>query len=171
MSDNDITHQFDPFFAECRAFGCLKECGLDGDAAVHCYGYIMLPPAFESVAMTFGAVVWDRNRASESQPFRGIVKELVSSEVPCFTSQMTKKMKADLLKLSKIGVFARDIRKENYKGGRLTDFSASWTWPHVMLSFKGRFAHARGVQEELFDEMTQGMTRSNGSGSAIVEYD
>ncbi|KAI9759287.1 MAG: hypothetical protein M1840_003378 [Geoglossum simile] len=67
MSDNDVTHQFDPFFAECRAFGRLKECGLDGDAAVHCYGYIILPPAFKSIATRFKALIWDR--ASESQPF------------------------------------------------------------------------------------------------------
>jgi len=43
----------------------------------------------------------------------------------------------DLLKLSKIGDFARDIRNENYKGGCWTDFSTSRTWPHVMLSPKG----------------------------------
>jgi hypothetical protein len=69
---------------------------------------------------------------------------------------MTKKTRDDLLELSKIGVFARDIKKENYSVGRLTDFSASWVWPHVMLSPKGYVTRASRVQEQLFDEMIQG---------------
>jgi hypothetical protein len=159
MSNDDITHQFDPFFAECRAFGRLKECGLDGDAAVHCYGYVKLPLEFGSIARSFGHFFWDmpsQNGLSKPQYFRGIVKELVTSKVHFFTSEMTKKMGDDLLKLSRIGVFPRDIRKENYMGGRLTDFSASWTRPHVMLSFKGHDTRARRVQEQIFNKMIQG---------------
>ncbi|KAI9765983.1 MAG: hypothetical protein M1840_006990 [Geoglossum simile] len=164
-----ITPQVDPFFAECRAFGRLIECGLNGDIGVHCYGYIKLPVEFEGMvartnaARSIGGFCWDRpsqDGPSQLEPFRGIVKELVSGDP--FVSGMAEKMGADLLKLSNIGVYPIDIKEDNYRGGRLTDFSASWTRPHVMLSVKGPL-FAVQLQKDLLDKMIQGMIRNDSS--------
>jgi Kinetochore Sim4 complex subunit FTA2 len=142
---------------------------------VHCYGYIKLPVEFESMvarskaARSIGGFCWDRpsrdelsqDGPSQPEPFRGIVKELVSGDT--FTSGMAEKMSADLSKLSNIGVYPIDIKEDNYRGGRLTDFSASWTYPHVMLSFKGQTAFAIQLQKELLGKMIQGMIRNDNS--------
>ncbi|KAI9762472.1 MAG: hypothetical protein M1840_001232 [Geoglossum simile] len=167
IPSDTITPQVDPFFAECRAFGRLIQCGLNGDIGVHCYGYIKLPVEFESMinrskaARSIGGFCWDRpsqgelsqGGPSQLEPFRGIVKELLSGDP--FTSEMVEKMGADLLKLSNIGVYPIDVKEDNYRGGRLTDFSASWTYPHVMLSFQGHPAFAIQLQKELLGKMIQ----------------
>ncbi|KAI9763375.1 MAG: hypothetical protein M1840_000567 [Geoglossum simile] len=161
-----ITYQVDPFFAECRAFGCLIDNDLNGSIGVSCYGYIKLPIESESklagstMARDSGGFYWDRlsqdqGGPSQPEPFRAIVKELVS-DVPS-TFEMVQKMGADLENLNKIGIFARDIRRDNYRGGRFADFSASWTFPHVMLSFRGYTELAIRSQWESFYEMIQGM--------------
>ncbi|KAH0563022.1 hypothetical protein GP486_002409 [Trichoglossum hirsutum] len=153
MSKDEITHQLDPFFAECRAFVERRHEGLSRLLAVLARSFRL-----NLKAWLLGASEefhWDRSSQLES--FRGIIKELVSG-VPHFTSEMVEKMGADLLTLSNIGVFVRDIKKDNYRGGRLTDFSASWTRLHVMLSFRESTGRALRAQKESFDEMIEGMT-------------
>ncbi len=36
--------------------------------------------------------------------------------------------------LRRMEIFVRDIREDNYRGGKLVDFSVAWTAPHIMLS-------------------------------------
>ncbi|KEY68579.1 hypothetical protein S7711_05765 [Stachybotrys chartarum IBT 7711] len=42
---------FDPFMCECRAFGRLKEAGLDGQLALKCFGYVLLDEDEERALM------------------------------------------------------------------------------------------------------------------------
>ena len=130
----------DPFYAECRAYGCIEAKGRNGKVAVRCHGFTSIPVSREEeLAEKFGIVGWERPGEEEEQadstgaPLRAIVKELVSDEVP-FTGKMIRRMKADLSALRRMCIYTRDIRADNYKGGKLVDFSTSWTKPHIMLS-------------------------------------
>jgi len=51
---------------------------------------------------------------------------------------MVARMLGDLRSLRKIRIYIQDIRENNYRGGKLVDFSVSWTIPHIMLSDKLR---------------------------------
>src|SRR4051812_36443726 len=53
---------------------------------------------------------WDRSY-HQVESLRGIIKQLVFG-VPHFTFQMVEKMSADLLTLSNIGIFVRDIERK-----------------------------------------------------------
>lgn len=160
-----IIKHLDPFYAECRAYGRIEEKGKNGKAAVRCYGHLHVAAAQETVLnKTFDVSNWDRpdeeygQAGSERQPFRAIVKELVTDPSP-FRERMVARMLGDLRSLRKIGIYVQDIRGDNYRGGKLVDFSVSWTIPHIMLSDKlrnGSFIE-RDIENELksFDTMVK----------------
>lgn len=127
----------DPFYKECRAYGKLKEAGLDGKIAVRCYGYITLPPKTESeLEDRFDVASWDRNDydkpIGKRTPFRAIVKEMIRSDPP-LTHGIVKKMLKDLKQIRKLKIYPLDIYRRNYKGGLLVDFSNAITEPHFLL--------------------------------------
>ena len=141
----------DPFYAECRAYGRIEENNCNGKVAVGCHGFTSVPAdREEELSEAFGVADWHRpsdeyeRPDSQRYPFRAIVKELVRDET-VFTKKMIRGMRADLLRLRDMLVFVRDVRKENYRGGKLVDFSVSWTAPHLMLSPE--------IQSQEFQEM------------------
>ena len=153
----------DPFYAECRAYGRIQEVNCNGEVAVRCHGYTSVSADREGeISESFGIVDWHRpdeeyqRRVTQRQPLRAIVKDLMREEV-CFTNRMVRRMKADLYKLREMLVFVRDIRSDNYLGGKLLDFSVSWTAPHLMLSrdVQSRKSINREIASELhdFDDM------------------
>lgn len=132
----------DPFYAECRAYGRIEEKNCNGIVAVRCHGFTSIPAEREDeLAEAFSIDNWERplreyrRPSTERQPFRAIVKDLVSHET-YFSKKMLRRMKADLFKLRDMLVFVRDVRKVNYLGGKLIDFSVSWTMPHLMTQFE-----------------------------------
>jgi len=139
----DLIHgHMDPFFNECRAYGRLIEKNVNGKVAVHCYGYLMIPANREDeLRNRFGVTTWNRPHeeyskpASERQPFRAIVKDLVTEDVP-LTAKTAKKMLRDLRRMRRFEVYNMDIQARNYKGGRLVDFSVAMTTPHYLFVIK-----------------------------------
>lgn len=143
MSEEIYIGQTDPFYAECRAYGCIEENQQNGLIAVRCYGHMTIPaeredeladPPFETDEWNRPEKEYDQPK-HERQPFRAIVKELVRCRKRL---SRVAQMRKDLLALHKIGVYVQDIRQENYINGKLVDFSKSWTAPHALLDSKIR---------------------------------
>src|SRR5438034_4780380 len=125
--------QLDPFHAECRAFGRIKNQGRNGEIAVRCYGFTLVPVSYEYLLKRkFGISNWNRQAEHQGQPLRGIVKDSISETAP-FQTNMIRKMKHDILELNKMGIYVKDVRPENYRNGVLLDFSVAWTRPHILI--------------------------------------
>ncbi|KAI0408491.1 kinetochore Sim4 complex subunit FTA2-domain-containing protein [Xylaria palmicola] len=131
IDDIVVREQIDPFFAECRAFGLLVKDGKDHELAVRCYGYAILSEEVERrIGEEFGIRDWNRSMEHHKEPLRAIVKDYIrylSFDKP----KRHAKMRENLVELNKMGIYNMDIRKENYLGGRLFDFSTAMTAPHL----------------------------------------
>lgn len=162
MSLDELHAHADPFYNECRAYGRLKEAGLDnGAVAIRCHGYTTLDPAMESeIEQRFDVTDWEReddDRPMENRAaFRAIVKDLVRDELP-LTHRVVKKMKKDLLQIRKQGIYPSDIKKSNYKNGLLLDFSNAITEPNYLFHIKPDWQVERYKQADLlqFDKMIE----------------
>ena len=155
--DMIIAH-FDPFYAECRAYGRIGDRKRNGKVAVRCYGFTAVSALQEVVlSETFGVSEWDRPLeqyslpVAERQSFRAIVKDLIEDQTP-FTKIMIDRMLRDLKSLRRMALFVRDVKESNYKGGKLVDFSVSWTQPHIMLS--DRLFDDEEIMQEIDWELT-----------------
>ncbi|GAW13635.1 hypothetical protein ANO14919_030220 [Xylariales sp. No.14919] len=131
IDDIVVREQIDPFFAECRAFGRLAEDGKDDELAIRCYGYVFLSEEVERrIADEFGIRDWNRLTEHNKEPLRALVKDYI----PYISFDRPKshaRMRENLKQLNKMGIYHMDIRKENYLGGRLFDFSTAITTPHL----------------------------------------
>ncbi|KAI1503359.1 kinetochore Sim4 complex subunit FTA2-domain-containing protein [Biscogniauxia marginata] len=147
VKDDLVRYQLDPFFAECRAFGRLVERGKDDKLAVKCYGYVFLSKAVERrLEQQFGIHDWNRQIKDRARPLRAIVKDYIRHK----SFQNRKpfiKMRNNIEELNKMGIYNMDIRKENYLGGRLFDFSIAITSPHLSLWTELR------TKEQILDDM------------------
>lgn len=76
-----------------------------------------------------GGNPWGRYEEHRHLPIRAIVKDFIDHDVPFSPSQVPDMWK-DLEYLHKLGILVRDIHVFNYIGGKLVDFSRSWTVPH-----------------------------------------
>lgn len=158
----DMLHAHsDPFYNECRAYGKLIETNLDGKVAVRCHGYTTLPAAIESeLYERFDVSDWDRH--DEDKPLRtravlrAIVKDLVVADIP-LSSRVLRRMKQDLKKIRKQGIYPTDIKAANYIGGLLVDFSTALTEPHYLFEIKSDWRVKSYQKEDLFafDTMVQ----------------
>ncbi|KAI0426287.1 kinetochore Sim4 complex subunit FTA2-domain-containing protein [Xylaria sp. FL1042] len=137
-----IFNALDPFANECRAYGRLKETKKT-HIAVACYGYILLATETKDVLddADFKKLEWvecrdEEHDAQASKPkarrIRALVKEYIETE-SSFSSGMIRKMLRNLKLLHKYGIVQRDIRQDNYREGKLVDFSAALTVPHFLL--------------------------------------
>ena len=129
----------DPFYCECRAFGKIIKSGLNGKIAVGCHGYLTISATRErELKEKFDIGVWNRpdeeglKPASQKQPIRAIVKDLVPDTVP-FTQKQVNKIMRDLKKMIRLDIYPRDIQTRNYVGGLLVDMSTAITKPHYLL--------------------------------------
>jgi hypothetical protein len=73
---------------------------------------------------------WGWSRADKNRLLIGIVKDAIFSDCVSFSHHMLPKMQQDILNINRLGIVARDVRVENYVGGRLFDFSQASTVPH-----------------------------------------
>lgn len=127
FSIDTLRLQSDPFFNECRAYGRLIETGTNGKIAARCHGSLPVPADRETELYRRFDVCWDRPQDQPS--FRAIVKDLIQIDKR-ITERMLGKMRRDLLKMRKLGVFPQDIYLRNYGAGLLLDFSIAVTEPH-----------------------------------------
>lgn len=136
VSREEIEGQTDPFYAECRAYQRIAESGKKRAVAVKCHGFISIAATQETFFDTiFGIVDWNRPQEeldlplSKQQPFRALVKDLVEKE-PAVTKRLVSSMWRQLRDLNRLRIYVMDIKWDNYRGGRLVDFSVAWTEPH-----------------------------------------
>ena len=154
--DMIIAH-LDSFFAECRAYGCIEEKEPKGKVAVRCRGFMAVSATQEEfLEKKFHVSDWDRPKkeydlpASERQSFRAIVKDFIEDKVS-FRTKNLKRMVKDLRTLRNMPLFVRDVRVDNYRGGKLLDFSIAWTAPHVMLDT--RIRSEKHIDEDMMEEL------------------
>jgi Kinetochore Sim4 complex subunit FTA2 len=101
--------------------------------------------------------IWDWDRpgdeydkpASERQPFRAIVKELIQEDVP-LTAKVADKILRDLRKMRSCGVYPGDIRPRNYKAGLLVDMSVAMTEPYYLFKIRPSWQVEIMKNEELY---------------------
>ena len=138
-----VIYYTDPFFAECRAYGRIEEAseklGIKDQLAVKCHGYIYLGDGdkkkLQEIGLDLGTDVLDeklRQALDGGGRVRAIVKDLALSH----TSVNSRNVRAALervRKLNELQIYNRDIRAENFVGGKLVDFGSSWTEPHIIL--------------------------------------
>jgi Kinetochore Sim4 complex subunit FTA2 len=163
VSDEDIIGQSDPFYAECRAYGQIASKPRKIPIAVACHGFVSIPAIMESTfEKKFKVKSWNRpdDESSEPlanrQPFRALVKDLVEIDPP-ITKALLKRMLRDLKALNRLKIYVMDIAIRNYKGGKIVDFSSSWTEPNFMfredVRSKIEIRQFRGEDAFEFDEM------------------
>ncbi|KAI0376491.1 kinetochore Sim4 complex subunit FTA2-domain-containing protein [Hypomontagnella monticulosa] len=159
LTDDVVLYELDPFYAECRAFGLLVEKKKDNTLAVRCHGYVFLPRSVErSIKKKFGIDNWNRHPEDKGQPLRAIVKDYIRYN-SVFGRKTFPAMRSNIDKLNKMGIYNMDIREENYRGGRLFDFSLAITSPHISLSLRARSKSQ--VEEDVrcdlkcFDELVE----------------
>lgn len=163
-SPHFYTGYFDPFNCECRAHGRLKEENRE-HLAVRAHGYLLLTPAqeLEITQLITGTELdrnnlWERGEELHNLTVRAIVKELAKGEHP-FTAEQVPQMWADLKALHELGILVRDINVFNYLGGKIIDFSRSWSTPHPDYAAIDRYDLR---QEKLGDP--------HGLNKAVVEW-
>ena len=123
----------DPFNQECRAYGRLKEEGRL-NLVVPAHGYLLLTRQQEveitkRISGRDDADLWNREEENESLPLRAIVKDLATDTQP-FAAGQVPSLWNDMQEFHRSGILVRDPTVANYMGGRLIEFSRSWTTPH-----------------------------------------
>ncbi|KAK4157418.1 kinetochore Sim4 complex subunit FTA2-domain-containing protein [Chaetomidium leptoderma] len=137
---------FDPFNCECRAYGRLKEEKRE-DLAVKASGYLLLTPQQETDVAR--RVTGRRHEQHRELPVRAIVKELVARKAA--NPAQAPGMWADLQALHSLGIFVKDTHGGNYLGGKLVDFSRSWTMYHPAMEQ----IRASKLKDLMLDELQQ----------------
>lgn len=138
-----LIYYTDPFFAECRAYARIEEApkrlGTKDQLAVKCHGYIYLGDGdkkkLEHMGLDLGTEVLD-NKLRRALDGGGRVRAIVKELAPSHTSVNSRNVRAALSrvrKLNELQIYNRDIRAENFVGGKLVDFGSSWTEPHIIL--------------------------------------
>jgi hypothetical protein len=143
-------HYSEPFNAECRAFGRLKEADYE-ELAVPCYGYVLLDEEHErSMMAQFSSLEleWNGNgdalgledvrarfpgRDGGPPPIRGIVKAFGPSEAP-IRARDASRVRRDLILLQQLGIFSIDIAHRQLIDWKIVDFSLAVTTPHFLTN-------------------------------------
>ena len=109
---------------------------------MRCHGHIAIPAAREEeLSRRFEVNAWDRPEddsklpVTKRQPFRAIVKDLIEDDRP-LTEERLVRMRKDLPKMHRLGVYPQDVRERNYGGGLLQGFSIAITKPHWVFETK-----------------------------------
>jgi hypothetical protein len=180
-----VIYYTDPFFAECRAYGRIQEAseklGIKDQLAVKCHGYIYLGDGdkkkLEEMGLDLRTDVLDEKlrRALEGGGrVRAIVKDLALSQASVNSSNVRAALQR-VRKLNELQIYNRDVRAENFVGGKLVDFGSSWTEPHIILDAlePDEAEDSRLEDIVMFDDMIEEeeiKTRPRVRALANVEY-
>ncbi|KAI1277415.1 kinetochore Sim4 complex subunit FTA2-domain-containing protein [Xylaria sp. FL0933] len=158
----------DPFYAECRAYGRIKEAQekqqFRTKIATRCHGYLLLTPEDmnllerrEGIDLCTDVIDKNLQRALGGDVrARAIVKDLEIGNTGLSKSNIQQAWRNVSL-LNSLGIYNRDVRADNFMNCRIVDFGSSWTEPHLLLD-KVDAVEAR--EQRLsdcaqFDEMTE----------------
>ncbi|KAJ0129827.1 hypothetical protein V3481_019045 [Fusarium oxysporum f. sp. vasinfectum] len=157
----------DPFYAECRAYGQIREAIekniLKKDVAVPCHGFFFLKNKDQetlqnrNIDLGLDLVDMDYQRSAiGGRRARAIVKDLASSNSG-ITSTTIRKILSKVVLMNKAGIYNMDIRIGNFCDGQLVDFGSSWTEPHALLASLSREAAAESklADRVMFDHMVE----------------
>ncbi|KAK7209237.1 hypothetical protein V2G26_016415 [Clonostachys chloroleuca] len=165
VSLNTAAYYTDPFYAECRAYGRIREATKKrpkiSDAAIRCYGFLFLGDTdqryLEEKNCDLGLEkvnpAYQRQTAGGIRP-RAIVKSLASSDHGVTELNLRKTLDR-IHTLNREKIYNMDIRLDNIRDGKLVDFGSSWTEPHILLdALDADAAYSyRTTDRVMFDEM------------------
>lgn len=157
----------DPFYAECRAYGRIKEAQSKGTLkqtiVTPCHGFLIVKDQdkqlLEERGIDLGAEYEFLQRTGEDGHVRAIVKDLAPPKSGVDASSLPKILR-DIRWLQKLKIYNRDIRAENFRSDKLVDFGSALTEPHCILSAFDRTnkEEARDTRLEdlvMFDDMVK----------------
>lgn len=128
-------------------YGRLKQENHE-DIAVRAHGYVLLTPEQErhvteacctdyidpkTADELDGQALWNRREWNRNDCLRAILKDFVDEGTPDFDKSQIPQIYEDIETLHSLGILIRDIHPANYLGGKLIDFSRSWTMYHPCL--------------------------------------
>ncbi|KAI0096277.1 kinetochore Sim4 complex subunit FTA2-domain-containing protein [Nemania sp. FL0031] len=158
----------DPFYAECRAYGRIKQARderqVRTEIATRCHGYLFLTPKDmrwlekeRGVDLCAGVIDKDLKLALGGDlRARAIVKDLETGDKGLNRNNIWRAWRNVSLQNS-LNIYNRDVRVENFMNCRIVDFGSSWTEPHVILdSVDADEAREQRLSDcSKFDEMTE----------------
>jgi hypothetical protein len=140
----------EPFSAECRAFGRLKEAGYE-ELAIECFGYLLLDDQHERALMDrFSHLRLDFNgngdypghedmrsrflgRDGRVPPLRGIIKAFGRVEER-LRMRDARRILRDVIRLQQLGIVYIDVAHRQLVSGKFADFSMAMTTPHFLMT-------------------------------------
>ncbi|KAI1360580.1 kinetochore Sim4 complex subunit FTA2-domain-containing protein [Xylaria arbuscula] len=134
----------DPFYAECRAYGRIKETRderkVKANVATRCHGYLFLRTEDMKFLQREAGIDLGTNIIDESLKqalggnlqARAIVKDLETGNTGVQKHNIEQAWRNVSL-LNSVGIYNRDIRADNFMNCRIVDFGSSWTEPHAIL--------------------------------------
>ncbi|KAK4233947.1 kinetochore Sim4 complex subunit FTA2-domain-containing protein [Achaetomium macrosporum] len=168
ITDQRLAFHTDPFYAECRAYGRIREAELKGcpRIAAKCYGFLRLTRRDELVLAERGIDLWEDipeddeyRQREEGSPIRAILKEFIeeNESTPAMNLKTLKAIRKNIFALNRQGILHRDIRASNFVAGLLVDFGAAWTEPHCIIdAVPARLSQDwRDDDVCMFDEMVE----------------
>lgn len=75
----------------------------------------------------------DQLSSSAPPRIRAIVKDLASKDSGVNEKNLTRILR-DIKRLNGFRIYNRDVRKDNFRDGRLVDFGSAWTEPHCFMT-------------------------------------
>ena len=158
---SDAIFHSDPFYAECRAYGRIKEAQKQ-ELAVPCHGYLFLQERDTQILREKGV---DLDEAlidkllqvnGGDTRVRAIVKDFVPGDAGVNAGSVCGIL-GDIRALNQLGIYIGDVRADNFKAGKCVDFGLSLTEPHwkMELSDEETRWHMEVVDLVRFDEMVK----------------
>lgn len=99
----------------------------------------------------------DQTSSSDAPRIRALVKDLASHNSGVNKKSLTQILK-DIKRLNEFQIYNRDVRKDNFRDGRLVDFGSAWTEPHcfMMNSIDAQeILDTRWADLVMFDDMVE----------------
>ncbi|KAK3291896.1 kinetochore Sim4 complex subunit FTA2-domain-containing protein [Chaetomium fimeti] len=162
---SDVIFHTDPFYAECRAYGRIKQAQGNRrgkrEVAVPCHGYLFLQERDMQILRDQGvdldedAVDDELLRVNqENGRARAIIKDFVPGDAGVNVGNLREILR-DIRALNKLGIYVSDVRTDNFKAGKIVDFGLSSTEPHCIMKALDEVGLRDLKLEDLvmFDEM------------------
>lgn len=151
----------DPFYAECRAYGRIKEAEQNMPDSelicVPCYGYIMLSEADREILEERFRLQFNDQRHPHGFPLRAIVKQYLDSDFG-ITAETLERTRHLIRRMNQLQIYNRDIQLGSFRNGLLNSFDCAWTEPHCFIQDvqrPGYIAENKDYDKKHFDIMLE----------------
>lgn len=158
-----------PFFRECRAYGRIKQHGIDGKYTARCYGHLPIDSKkAEELAQHFH-IEWNETK----KPLQALVKELV--EHPSLHNDEPLLNVETLKKMYQLDIIVLDVEGENLVSGRIKSLAMSEVLPFYKDEFRNHEERRAARDQDFIDY--QNRLKAEGSlmevyrGGRVVVFD